>query len=152
VPRTKRHADRSDTVYVWVDPVKGTYKFRGKYKRSCVDDIKSAIPKHGRGWRPEEKVWEVEPQFADELIAVLSDHYSEVVEHEEMYDKAEAAPAPASTTIDPYGELLRLCDNALLKKVYRMIAAELHPDRGGSQEKMQAANLAWESIRKERGM
>ena len=38
----------------------------------------------------------------------------------------------------------------LLKKVYRQIAAEIHPDKGGKPEAMVTLNAAWAAIKLER--
>jgi DnaJ-class molecular chaperone len=46
--------------------------------------------------------------------------------------------------------MLRVAPDDVLKKVYRMIAAEIHPDKGGAPEAMIVLNTAWSEIKKER--
>ena len=47
-------------------------------------------------------------------------------------------------------KLRSVAPDDVLKKVYRLIAAEIHPDKGGLPEAMVALNQAWSEVKKER--
>ena len=57
-----------------------------------------------------------------------------------------------STGKDPFGEMLRVAPPELMKKIYRLIAAEIHPDKGGKPEDMITLNAAWTEVKKEKGL
>lgn len=65
-------------------------------------------------------------------------------------DQYKQAPPPRQRQEagDPYRALLEGLPPDLLKKVYRTIAEAMHPDKGGSTEKMQRVNAAWDRIKK----
>lgn len=54
--------------------------------------------------------------------------------------------------VEPYFGMLGLTDDNTLKEVYRLLAKRLHPDRGGSPEKMALLNDFWGKIKKQRKM
>lgn len=61
----------------------------------------------------------------------------------------QAPPRPSRPEPgDPYRALLESLPKDVLKKVYRLIAAEVHPDKGGTTEQMQKVNAAWDRIKK----
>lgn len=132
-----------NVAFVWTDQMSGAILVRTPYKEGFVRDLKDKIPKSGRRWKPNERVWEIEPQFTDAVVRILRTYYTDVREHEKVYDATEGPLAGG----DPYGELLRLAQPDTLKKVYRMIAHELHPDHdGGDSVKMATANKLWGEI------
>jgi len=59
-----------------------------------------------------------------------------------------SAPAPPL----PEAILLGVCPPETLRRVWRVIVTDLHPDHGGDTKKMAAANAAWDEIRKNRGI
>lgn len=131
---------------LWVD--KGWIHVRTPFDRTFVDSLKALVPASDRRWDNEEKVWKVAAAWAGELETLVRAFYGEptVLEPEVVVVAAPAASA------DPFGAMLRLASDDGLKRVYRQLAAELHPDRGGAPERMIALNQAWELIRKERGI
>ena len=50
--------------------------------------------------------------------------------------------------LNPYLILLALATNEDLKDIYKIIARRVHPDHGGSEEKMKMLNVVWEIIKK----
>lgn len=57
-------------------------------------------------------------------------------------------PRPAAGQgTSPYHDMIARLPPDVLKKVYRLIATECHPDKGGSTEIMQRVNAAWDKIR-----
>ena len=52
----------------------------------------------------------------------------------------------------PETVLLDACPPETLKRIWRVIVQDLHPDRGGNPEKMTQANIAWGEIKRRRGI
>jgi len=137
-------------VTVWVD---GAWiKIRAPYDKgrtpACIQDLKDNIPVGSRKWDPDEKVWKVDPAHDAVLMEILGRWYDEVC----VLELNKPAPAPMQQGEDPYGKMLRLCPDSVMPKVYRTIAAALHPDTGGDQAKMAELNVIWEQIKTERGL
>ena len=120
---------------------------RTPFDRSFKDDLKSEIPREFRRWSPEEKVWKVDPSQDGALVDLVTRYFGEptILEDKEIV-------VVESEDKDPYSSLLSLAPNSVLKKVFRLIAAAVHPDAGGSGEKMTQANMAWSLIKQDRGM
>jgi hypothetical protein len=51
-----------------------------------------------------------------------------------------------------YSRLLQYASPETMKKVYRLIMLDAHPDRGGSDDNAKVVNAAWDAIKKERGI
>lgn len=120
---------------------------RTPYHPKFIEALKTEIPWSSRKWSKEEKVWLVDPAYLDELITVCEPFFDvSVLEPEPEV----VVMLPADAGGDPYSTMLRLASPDLCKKIYRLIAAELHPDRGGDASKMTDLNLAWEAIQKSR--
>ena len=130
----------------------GWIKLRSPYDRKRTPDfiakLKNSIPSGMRKWDPEEKVWKVDPSY-DDILLKLCEKWFEEVNVIEMQPTIAALPAGSASA---YHDLLSLADGNTIKKVYRLIASSLHPDKGGDVRKMTEANAAWEQIKKERGL
>ena len=120
---------------------------RTPYNPDFVSELKSKISASHRKWDPVEKLWKVDPSQDDLLVAIVTKFYGEptVLEDKEVV-------TIALTDGDPYGALLRLAPDDVLKKVFRLIATSLHPDKGGPADKMTSANQAWKAIKADRGL
>ena len=59
--------------------------------------------------------------------------------------RGQGAPAPEAALIG------RVSPDAL-RQIHRIVAHDLHPDKGGDAEAMKSANAAWTEIKKRRGM
>ena len=55
-------------------------------------------------------------------------------------------PKPVAVTGSPYDALLEDLPLKVLRKVYRLVASETHPDHGGDAEVMAKVNAAWRKI------
>lgn len=132
---------------LWVD--KGWIHVRTPFDRAFIDALKALVPASDRRWDNDEKIWKVAAAWANELEPLVTRFYGPptILEPEVV-----VVAAPAGAAHDPFGALLRLAGDDALKRIYRQLAAELHPDRGGSPERMIELNQAWEQIRKERGI
>jgi len=132
-------------AYVWVDQVSGVVKIRTPYVKEFVDRLKWSIPRDSRSWKPQEKVWEIEPSYADILVDVASDFFT-VKKHDQI-----SSIVPVQEP-DIYSQMLSLASIDSLKRIYRIIAMDVHPDRGGNDQAMTILNECWEKIKKERQM
>ncbi len=137
---------KREEAFVWIDPMSGVVKIRTPYNSVFVLDLKREIPKEGRRWNKEDKVWEVEPQFLDQLINIASRYYN-VRRHDGI-----SQPVISDGDTSPYSQMLKLASNELIKKIYRLIANEVHPDRGGDPQAMSVLNDCFEKIKNERGI
>jgi len=134
----------NDKATLWV---KDGYIFvKTPYNPEFVQELKADIPASQRVWMGVDKVWRVAAAYHEDVYSVVRKHYGEptVIEQEPQI-VVQGGPAD-----DPFGALLRIAPDDVLKKVYRMIAAEVHPDKGAPAEAMVALNQAWSEIKKER--
>lgn len=125
----------------------GWIHVRTPFSREFVDELKKKLSRAHRRWSPEEKVWMVDPSQDDLIVEIVTKYFGEptVLENKEVV-------VVAGSEEDVYGQLLRLAPDDVLKKVYRLIATSLHPDKGGSAQAMTHANQAWGAIKKDRGL
>lgn len=121
---------------------------RTPYDPDFIIDMKNEIPGSARKWDATEKVWKVQASFADELESIVRKYYGEPTVLQEDVQVVVAAPSSA----DPFAALLRAAPNDVLKKIYQLVAVKVHPDAGGSNEAMSQVNVAWDEIKKERGI
>lgn len=130
--------------------VKDGYIFvKTPYVEAFIQELKADIPYGSRVFLKVEKVWRVDAAYHEDLLSVVKKHFGEPV----ILD-----PEPAQVVVvegsgkDPFGAMLRVAPPEVLKKVYRMIAVEIHPDKGGKPEDMVTLNQAWDAVKKERGL
>lgn len=138
---------------VWVEG--GWIKLRAPYDKFKTPDVnadmKSTLPRGTRRWSPDEKVWLIDPAYDEELMTVLNRHYDEVVVIEPQ-PAVEPPQHASSISGDPYGAMLRLASDKTLAKVYRVIAAALHPDAGGDADAFKRLGEAWAAVKADRGL
>jgi hypothetical protein len=114
------------------------------------DAIKARIPQGSRKFNPDEKCWDIDPKYDALLLEILEKHCDDVCV---LGGSApEAPPAVLPSGDDPASLLIALCPDKALPKVWRTIAAALHPDAGGDAEAFKRASSAWEALRVSRGM
>jgi len=129
--------------------VKDGYIFvKTPYVEAFIQELKADIPYQSRVFLKVEKVWRVDAAYHEDLLSVVQKHFGEPT----ILEPEQKIEVVASTEKDPFGAMLRVAPNDLLKKVYRMIAVEVHPDKGGKPEDMVTLNSAWEAVKKERGL
>ena len=124
--------------------------------------LKAAINWKLRQWSPSEKVWMVDPSCLDELLDIAKKFFPDVIVMRETdAENARSAPQeswkprqeqPDDGTYQTIANLLRVASTDALKRIYRALAADLHTDHGGDMETMKRLNVAWDRIRKERGI
>lgn len=129
--------------------VKGGYIFcRTPYNEAFIQELKADIPYQARVFMKEDKVWRVDAAYHEDLLSVVKKHYGEPT----ILEPEETVVVVQGQGNDPFGAMLRFAPPEVLKKVYRLIAAEIHPDKGGKPEDMVTLNSAWAEIKKEKGL
>lgn len=141
----RRSKGKVQGATLWIED--GWIMVRTPYDPDFVKDLKGKISAAHRRWDPDTKLWKVDPSQDDLLVEIVTEYFGEptVLEDKEVV-------VVAAEGEDPYGVLLRLAPDAILKKCYRLVATALHPDKGGSAEDMTRANQAWKAIREDRGL
>jgi hypothetical protein len=132
---------------IWVKD--GFIFVKTPYVEDFIQELKADIPYQARVFLKVEKVWRVDASYHEDLLSVVKKHFGEptILEPE-----TKEVVVIEGANKDPFGMMLRVASSDLLKKVYRMIAAEVHPDKGGKPEDMVTLNQAWDAIKKERGL
>ncbi len=118
--------------------------------------LKAAINWKLRQWSPSERVWLVDPSCLDTLKKLAKEYFPDVI----MMNGTPDAAASGGMASDPveastYGmmaNVLRAASSEALKKVYKTLAVDLHPDHGGDNDTMRRLNTAWDRIKVERGI
>lgn len=107
------------------------------YNEHFLYDIKSIIPKRFRRWDPVYKLWIIDELVEDEVYNLI-DRY---------FDLKELSLKNSSLQqVNYYGGLLRHLSIDGLKRVWRVVAKELHPDLGGDSETFIQARVAYENL------
>lgn len=130
---------------VWIDPESRKIALRTPYDPEFIDALKKAIPWQCREWKKEKKVWLVDIASKGALEELLLDAGYMIND-----GTLPTEEAPAHNGASPYHDLIAKLPFAVLKKVYRVIALECHPDRGGDTKLMVQVNAAWERINDDR--
>lgn len=149
---------KSETPRIWAES--GWIKFKAAYD-SIVTPLFAEELKHRvfwklRQWSPSDKVWMVDPSALDDLIEIAKKHFPGVV----VMNGQKTATQSQGAAQDPFEDgtygtvanLLRAASTASLKRIYLILAGDLHPDRGGDGDTMRRLNIAWDKIRSERGV
>lgn len=134
----------NEKATIWVKD--GWICIRTPFNRDFVNELKSDFPPSQRRFDPNEKIWKVAAAYADDVMSVVTKYFGEPAILEQEV-KVVASPISAE---DPYSILLKAAPDDVLKKVYLLIVSKVHPDAGGSNEKMATVNTAWSEIKKER--
>lgn len=140
---------------VWIEG--GWVKVRWPYDKkrigNLLEAIKFTIPKEGRQWSPEEKCWLIDPSHDEDLINILDLHCDNVTILGDTTESAARVPDPLAPGGDAASMLIGFCPDKALPKVWRTIAAALHPDSPtGDQDTFIKATQAWEALRASRGI
>ena len=123
------------------------------FNRSFVDALKALAPGGDRIWDADKKTW----MISERIVLLVKDLAEKSFRVQATFiskQQAQNASAPPrTTTVAPIDKLMldffRLLPYNAARKAYQIAAMELHPDRGGSLEKMTQLNAAWARIEKE---
>lgn len=125
--------------------LEGKLSVRTSFSQPFIDAIKRDIPWTARSWDKDEKAWIVSFDYLDLLLGICDAHFSKVELLFELGDSAEN---------DPYSALFLLKEAPIevVNCAYKTLALLYHPDKGGDHEKMTSINVAYQAIKKERGL
>jgi hypothetical protein len=127
--------------------VKDGYIFcKTPYHVGFIAELKNDIPSHARSFLPADKVWRVAAAYHQDLMEVVTKYFGEPT----IVEQEVHVVAVGGGGNDPFSAMLRVAPDDVLKKVYRMIAAEIHPDKGGDPQAMVTLNAAWAAIKTDR--
>jgi len=141
-------------VRVWWDASVSAYRMSSPFNRELVDAIKAFIPVSDRSYDPTSKIWTfVERQLTplQQLLTKLNCNVV-VVTRQQAEQASQSSPnnAVRGKSIEVIAlEFMRVAGADAMLKAYRAAAMTLHPDRGGSMDKMSALNAAWDRLQKE---
>lgn len=145
----------------WVQPTPrsaGSWMLRFDFDLALLSTFKADFP-FGRVWNPMLRVWMLERHYTRRRIALWANSQGCEVIWDASCSQAPQAgsepepeprrpPRASQSTNSAYHDMLASLPPEVLKKVYRFIAGEIHPDRGGSERIMQEVNAAWDRIKK----
>jgi hypothetical protein len=127
-------------ISIWWDEQTKRIAVRFPFDKALVASLKAMIPSAYRSFSKERgNIWLIDLIMEDQLKAIAKGYGYKI---ESLDTIKENGPSP-------FHMLLVDLPLPILKKVYRVIATEIHPDRGGSTELMQKVNDAWALIEKE---
>jgi hypothetical protein len=127
-------------VTIWVKD--GELKLRmPHYDQIAVEDFKRSFCAEWRSYEKKTRTWSLIITKQIELEEFCRRHFARIVYLGEMPTYSEEA-AYASELAD----LIEALPLALVKKIYKLLVFELHPDRGGDPELFRRATDAWEKI------
>lgn len=148
-------------VRIWWDASIGAYRMTSPFNRSLVDALKVSIPASDRSYDPITKVWtfaERHLQPTVTLIKGVMGGQPQVVSRQQVESAAASqGPGGATHNIASAAASLDAVMIAFVKvlpfeaaqKAFRHAAMMLHPDRGGSMDKMATLNATWQRLEKE---
>jgi hypothetical protein len=143
--------------------------FDSKISPAFVVELKNEINWKFRQYRKADNSWLVDPSCLEDLVRIARKYFPKihVIGGREWTDPPDPSPetgrksrqdAPKSRrivqetgTYQVIAELLRSASIDTLKRVYRALAADFHPDRGGDEDMLRRLNVAWDKIQQERG-
>lgn len=118
-------------------------------------ELKERISWKFRQYSPSEKAWMIDPYYKDDLIAIAVKYFPNIKvdgksQNQQKQEPAQQSGPKVNGTYHSIAALLRVASSDSLKRIYKILAADLHTDKGGDEETMKQLNIAWDSIRKER--
>lgn len=132
------------TATVWIDPDTRMIGVRTPYDPGIVSSLKVMIPSSLRRWDGARKIWLIDQSMMAKLEEILAKLGYSV--EDGTLPPERATPSDKS----PFHDLLCDVPFGTLQKVYRVLAMECHPDRGGNPEVMARINVAWRQIQEVR--
>jgi len=141
-------------VRIWWDAPIAAYRLSSPYSKDLVEGLKATIPISDRSFDPTTKVWTFVERQLDPLLKFLKlMNVQPVVVTRQQVEAASQStpqgPRKGAALAEVALEFIRVAGPDAMLKAYRAAAMTLHPDRGGSMDKMSALNAAWERLQKE---
>lgn len=120
---------------------------RTPFDPDWVEKLKGVVPANARDYDPASKEWTIYGRHhIDSVIALTKRHFPQV----KVVDSRRASSTERRlATLDHDFAQLHLLPTAkpkIVRLVYRELAKESHPDRGGTHEAMLALNASYERL------
>ena len=125
----------------------GRFGLRCAYHAGLVADLKR-ISAWARSYDPATRVWTFDRGQLDRVWHLCETHLGDVHVDPEL-EPPPPRRAPDSR-LELLGKLIAPLSEVGLKRVYRVVMDELHPDRGGDTRTCQEANATWDAISRQR--
>ena len=133
---------------------------RTPYHVEFIEDLKYDVPAHARQWHKDKRLWSVSIFYRRPVVKLLIKHFGEyeTIDPADMglssqrQRQEQSAPPPRKPTLFDSYAALYLVPNTPIEIVtvmYRYLAKQHHPDRGGDTATMQRINAAYEAIKKD---
>ena len=132
------------------------------FKEKEVQHFLSSLPAPTRTWNKGERCWAIVPEVLHKVISYSRHSFNHIdssslpISYQKIVQEAlQGIPESKSTKIStpekgssPYSTLYLTADapDFVVKAVYRALAFEHHPDRGGKREEFQRVKEAYETI------
>lgn len=147
-------------VKIWWNVQAQAYNMVTPYDQNFVNTFSLLVPGSDRHWDRDSKTW----TFTERFFTPIKDLAEKVfrctatVVTRDMAEKAAAGAGSSSSSaassksnkIDSVmADFVRLLPYTAARKAWLLACTELHPDKGGSLDKMSSLNAAWQRIEKE---
>ncbi len=149
------------------------------FKRGFVEGLKAIIPGGERYWDRDGKVWEVNPDYLDEVIHLAQRFFTDVfvdeVEEVGTVERGQGASKDAimigllqdhvkklklrianleseamrGSSTGDWVKLKGYVSNKDLHKLHKALALTHHPDKGGDEAKMKVVNGLMDNLKRE---
>lgn len=134
------------------------------FERRFIEAIKDMIPRHARGYDPDNRVWHCTLEFEDAMLDAAHEYFGGLEEIPAPPDPHRDTPKdppknppkakdpPKQNLVnDPRIVFVNMLTDDALKKAYKAMVVEFHPDRGGKNEDMTALNAIFAEVTRLRG-
>jgi hypothetical protein len=128
----------------------GSVQLNFPYNRELIDVLKAEIPANARSWDGLAKTWTVHPPHGQRAETLVRRYYPTMQVSEFSDRRSNPTPTPLRPEASALAELhlLPSAPDIVVEAVYRVLSKEAHPDRGGSDERQRALNVAVGILRK----
>jgi hypothetical protein len=124
----------------------GDVELRFPYNAHFVERLKAEIPPHARSYDPADKSWTVAAPYAALAVALLRRRFPDA-RIERPGTRPGPVPQDGELAKDAVLPLLPTALPELIEGANRILARLHHPDRGDTDEAMQAINGAYAALR-----
>ena len=134
----KKGKTTSRFATIWIDSNSGDVKLRTPYNKTFIDELKNIIPYQNRRWVADEKLWSVDIHFMEKALALC-----------EKYFKVETVPTEnivIEEKEDCYSIFIKYLSMKSLKRIWKIVISELHPDISGNNDLFVKVKDAYEEI------
>ncbi len=123
-----------------------------------VKNFLSSLPTHTRTWNSNKRCWVIVPEVLHKVVSYSRHTFSRIdassipIKYQKVVQRALQGLSQTKSTYpvdnSPYDVLhiTRDAPDCVVKAVYKALAFEHHPDRGGNSEEFQKVKEAYEAI------